>query len=257
MVVERVLILSNFDKNFMPLYITAFIMLVMCISYDVKADNKITMTQSGDNLQLGVDQIGYSNEIKMLDSNSYITASSLNMYLVQYNSHSSYTYPNKITFDEISGVGNQMKLGQGIVWDTLDSETDLDWTHDGSEGGGHEIDISIYGDYNDLAVQQTNQNNAWDGHDFDLHMAGDYNKVIVKQQGNGPKDLDLTIYNDNNDVYVRQKGTSAQHTANITLDGLYGTDLTLLQFGTNGTQNYTISVDCMTVGGCSTSVTQQ
>ena len=161
MVVERVLILSNFDKNFMPLYITAFIMLVMCISYDVKADNKITMTQSGDNLQLGVDQIGYSNEIKMLDSNSYITASSLDMYLVQYNSHSSYTYPNKITFDEISGVGNQMKLGQGIVWDTLDSETDLDWTHDGSEGGGHEIDISIYGDYNDLAVQQTNQNNAW------------------------------------------------------------------------------------------------
>jgi len=219
-------------------------------------DNTITMEQSGNNFQLGIDQIGHSNEIKMLDSNSYITATSLDMYLVQYNSHSSYTYPNKITFDEISGVGNQMKLGQGIVWNTLDSETDLDWTHDGSEGGGHEIDITIYGDYNDLAVQQTNQHNAWDGHDFNLHMAGDYNKVIVKQQGNGPKDLDLTIYNDNNDVYVRQKGTNTPHTANITLDGLYGTDLTLLQFGTSGTQSYTISVDCMTVGGCSTSVTQ-
>ncbi len=219
-------------------------------------DNIISLEQSGDNFQLGIDQIGHSNEIKMLDGNSYITATSLDMYLVQYNSHSSYTYPNKITFDEVDGTGNQMKLGQGIVWNTLDSETDLSWSHDGSEAGGHEIDITMYGDYNDLAVQQTNQHNATDGHDFGLHLAGDYNKVQVKQQGNGPKDLDLTIYNDNNDVYVRQKGTSAQHTANITLDGLYGTDLTLLQFGTNGTQNYTISVDCMTVGGCSTSVTQ-
>lgn len=219
-------------------------------------DNVISIEQSGDNFQLGIEQIGYDNEIKMLDANSYITAGSLGMYLVQFNTHSS-TLANLITFDEISGTGNKMKLGQGISWDALDSETNLDWNHDGDEGGGHEIDITMYGDYNKLAVQQTNQWNATDGHNFDLHLAGDHNEVQIKQQGNASKTTNLTIYNDYNDVFIRQKGTNTPHTANITLDGLYGTDLTLLQFGSSGTQSYTISVDCMTVGGCSTSVTQQ
>ena len=116
-----------------------YICLINCI------DNIISLTQSGDTLELGIEQIGYDNEIKMLDANSYITAGSLGMYLVQFNTSSS-SLPNSIIFDEISGTGNKMKLGQGIVWDVLDSETNLDWSHDGSEGGGHEIDITMYGD---------------------------------------------------------------------------------------------------------------
>tara|TARA_B100001057_G_scaffold271412_1_gene271654 strand:+ start:37926 stop:38666 length:741 start_codon:yes stop_codon:yes gene_type:complete len=220
------------------------------------ADNEINIEQSGDTFQLGVDQVGFDNQILMLDNNSYITASSLDMYLVQVNT-SNTSLPNKIRFDEVSGTGNQMKLGQGVSWDVLNSDTNLDWSDDGDEGGGHEIDITMYGDYNQLAVQQTNQWNAADGHNFDLHLAGDHNEVQIKQQGKASKTTNLTIYNDYNDVYVRQKGTNQPHTANITLDGLYGTDLTLIQFGTSGTQSYTISVDCMTVGGCSTSVIQE
>ena len=219
-------------------------------------DNVINMEQTGDNLQLGIDQYGYNNTVEMLDVNSYITATGLEMYLVQVNTGSS-SLPNSIIFDEISGTGNQMKLGQGIAWDALDSETNLDWNHDGDEGGGHEIDITMYGDYNKLAVQQTNQWNATDGHNFDLHLAGDHNEVQIKQQGKASKTTNLTIYNDYNEVFVRQKGTNTPHTANITLDGLYGTDLNLQQYGTSGTQSYTISVDCMTVGGCSTTVTQE
>lgn len=217
-------------------------------------DNTITMEQSGNNFQLGIDQIGHSNEIKMLDSNSYITASSLDMYLVQYNDHST-ALPNSIIFDEVSGTGNQMKLGQGIDWTTLDSDTDLTWSYDNYEGGGHEIGITLYGDYNQVAVQQTNQATATDGHNFDLHLAGDNNEVIIKQQHDGAKNIDLTIYNDFNDVFIRQKGANATHNANVTLDGLYGTDLILRQFGTI-TQSYSISIDCMTVGGCSTTVQQ-
>lgn len=217
-------------------------------------DNVISLEQSGDNLQLGIDQYGHSNEIEMLDSNSYITASSLDMYLVQYNDDST-ALPNSIVFDEVSGTGNQMKLGQGIDWNTLDSDTDLTWTYDNYEGGGHEIGITLYGDYNQVAVQQTNQTNATDGHDFDLHLAGDNNEVKIKQQSSGAKNIDLTIYNDYNDVFIRQKGANATHNANVTLDGLYGTDLILKQFGTI-TQSYTISIDCMTVGGCSTTVQQ-
>ena len=215
-------------------------------------DNVINMEQTGDNLELGVDQYGYNNTVDMVDNNSYITASNLSMYLVQVNDTAGI---NKILFNEISGTNNQMKLGQGVAWNTLDSETDLSWWYDSWEGGGHEINITLYGDDNDMAVQQTNQGST-SGHNFDLHLAGDNNKVQVKQQSDGVKTTNLTIYNDYNDVYIRQKGNNATHNANITLDGLYGTDLTLKQMSTTN-QTYTLSVDCMTVGGCSTTVTQE
>jgi len=217
-------------------------------------DNVITMEQTGDTFQLGIDQYGHANEVSMLDGNSYITASSLDMYLVQYNTNPS-AMTNTIIFDEVSGSGNQMKLAQGVAWTTLDSDTDLTWYGDLYESGGHDIGITMYGDNNQLAVQQTNQTGASDGHNFDLHLAGDSNEVKIKQQSNGRKNTDLTIYNDYNDVFVRQKGSGATHNATITLDGNYGTDLTLIQMS-NTNQAYTISVNCMTVGGCSTSVTQ-
>ncbi len=215
-------------------------------------DNVISMEQTGDNFQLGIDQYGYNNTVEMLDVNSYINSANLNMYLVQVNDSAG---QNRITFDEVSGSGNQMKLAQGVAWNTLDSDTDLTWWSDGYEGGGHEIDITLYGDNNDMAVQQTNQGSTT-GHSFDLHMSGDGNKVQVKQQSDGDKNLNLTVYNDYNDVFVRQKGNNASHNANITLDGLYGTDLILKQMSTTN-QTYSISIDCMTVGGCSTSVTQE
>ena len=234
------------------LIIAFFILQINILHAD---DNVISLEQSGDNLALGVDQIGYNNQIIMKDDNSYITSASLNIYLVQDN-RSSGALTNKIIFDEVSGTGNKMKLAQGVAWNTLDSDTDLTWWSDDEEGGGHEIGITMYGDYNKLAVQQTNQATATDGHDFNLHLSGDYNEVQIKQQHDGAKNIDLTIYNDYNDVFIRQKGADANHTATITLDGLYGTDLILRQLSTT-TQTYTLSVDCMTVGGCSTIVTQE
>jgi hypothetical protein len=230
------------------LIITFFLLQISILQAD---DNVISVEQSGDNLALGIDQIGYNNQIIMKDDNSYITSSSLSMYLVQHNDSNSI---NKIIFDEVSGSGNQIKLAQGVAWNTLDSDTDLTWWADGYEGGGHEIDITLYGDNNDMAVQQTNQGSTT-GHSFDLHLAGDGNKVQVKQQSDGAKNLNLTIYNDYNDVFVRQKGNNTSHTATITLDGLYGTDLTLKQMSTTS-QTYNLSQTCMTVGGCAVSVTQ-
>lgn len=215
-------------------------------------DNVISLEQSGDNLALGVDQIGYNNKIVMLDNQSYINSSNLNMYLVQVNDSEGL---NKITFDEVSGSGNQMKLAQGVAWNTLDSDTDLTWWADGYEGGGHEIDITLYGDNNDMAVQQTNQGSTT-GHSFDLHLDGDGNKVQVKQQSDGDKNLNLTIYNDYNDVFVRQKGNNASHNANVTLDGLYGTDLILKQMTTTD-QTYNLMQYCGNPAGCIVSITQQ
>ena len=51
-----------------------------------------------------------------------------------------------------------------------------------------------------------------------------------------------------------QKKTGA-HTATITLDGTYGTDLTLTQTGSTA-QTYTLTQTCHTVGGCTVNVTQ-
>ncbi len=238
----------SINKYMKKLIITFFLLQISILQAD---DNVISVEQSGDNLALGIDQIGYNNQIIMKDDNSYITSSSLSMYLVQHNDSNSI---NKIIFDEVSGSGNQIKLAQGVAWNTLDSDTDLTWWADGYEGGGHEIDITLYGDNNDMAVQQTNQGSTT-GHSFDLHLAGDGNKVQVKQQSDGAKNLNLTIYNDYNDVFVRQKGNNTSHTATITLDGLYGTDLTLKQMSTTS-QTYNLSQTCMTVGGCAVSVTQ-
>ena len=65
----------------------------------------------------------------------------------------------------------------------------------------------------------------------------------------------ISFYNDYNDVFVRQKGNNSSHNANITLDGLYGTDLILKQMSTTN-QTYTLTQNCITVGGCAVSVTQ-
>lgn len=244
--------LENLQYYSVKLLIVIIVGLLSIIFPANADDNEIIIEQTGNNLQLGIDQIGFNNKIIMLDSNSYITATSLDMYLVQVNDSSGI---NKIIFDEVSGTGNQMKMAQGAAWNTLDSDTDLTWWIDSYEGGGHEIDITLYGDNNEMAVQQTNQGSTT-GHSFDLHLAGDDNKVQVKQQSDGDKNLNLTIYNDYNDVFVRQKGNNASHNANITLDGLYGTDLILKQMSTTN-QTYTLTQNCLTVGGCAVSVTQE
>jgi hypothetical protein len=75
----------------------------------------------------------------------------------------------------------------------------------------------------------------------------------VEQRGDGAKTLNLTISNDGNDVEVIQKNTG--HTATINLSGSYGTILNLLQQGYTS-QTYSLSQNCLTVGGCSVSVTQ-
>ena len=53
---------------------------------------------------------------------------------------------------------------------------------------------------------------------------------------------------------MMQKGTGA-HSATVTLQGSYETDLTLTQQGST-TQTYTLTQNCATAGGCTVSVTQ-
>lgn len=224
-----------------------FWILALCVGYSLTAlaDNEINIEQTGDNLDLQIDQIGSSNIVQMLDNNSYINSSSLDIWIVQYN----FGYENKIAIDEISGTGNSIKLAQGAGWDSDG------WTTDGYESGGHYIEMDLYGNNNEIQWHQTNQTGSTDGHNFNLHIAGSDNSVIGRQQSDGVKEMELTIYNSFNDVLLRQKGNNATHSADIILDGLYGTDFTLKQLGST-TQSYSISVDCLNPAGCSYNVQQ-
>jgi hypothetical protein len=231
------IILYFFSACLLGVYITA--------SAKANADNEIFIDQSGHNFATIVEQIGANN-------NATVNAdgTTQQLLILQYNDT---TVDNDVTVNT-TGADNDFKLCQGCAFDDPESYTNLDYWYDNLEGGGHSIDLTVTGDRNGISAQQTNQGST-NGHSYDLNLTGDDNEVTTIQQHDGGKTIDLTIYNDDNDVFVRQKGAGANHTATIELDGTYGTDLTLKQF--NSTATYSLTQNCITVGGCSISVTQQ
>jgi len=235
------------DINEIILYFCTLTLLVMYIfaSQKANADNEIFIDQSGNNFAIGVEQIGANN-------NATVNADGTNQQLliIQYNDTA---VDNDVTVNT-TGADNGIKLCQGCAFDYPESYTNHDYWYDNWEGGGHSIDVTVTGDRNGISAQQTNQGST-DGHSYELDLSGDDNEVTTIQQHDGAKTIDLTIYNDDNDVFVRQKGPGATHSATIELDGTYGTDLTLKQF--NSTATYSLTQNCITVGGCSISVTQQ
>lgn len=229
------------------LYCFSIILLVIYIfaSSMAGADNEIFIDQSGNNFATIVEQIGANN-------NTTVNAdgTTQQLLIVQYNDT---IVDNDVTVNT-TGADNDFKLCQGCAFDYPESYTNLDYWYDNLEGGGHSIDLTVTGDRNGISAQQTNQGST-SGHSYNLSISGDDNEVTTIQQHDGGKTIDLTIYNDENDVFIRQKGSGSTHNANVTLDGTYGTDLTLKQF--NSTANYTLQQNCITVGGCSVSVTQE
>lgn len=237
------------DKNEIILYFCTLTLLVVYIftSQKAKADNEIFIDQSGNNFAISAEQIGANN-------NATVTADGTNqeLVIVQYNDS---TVDNDVTVNT-TGDDNNIKLCQGCAFDNPQDYSNHDYTHDNWEYGGHSIDVTVTGNRNGISAQQTNQGNAGsNGHSYELNLTGDDNEVTTIQQHDGAKTIDLTIYNDNNDVFIRQKGSGATHTATVELDGTYGTDLTLKQF--NSTASYSLTQNCVTVGGCSISVTQE
>ncbi len=242
------------DRGFL-LLITAQVLVTIAFLFltsPVWGDNQISIEQSGDDLNMDISQTGANNTVKLLDENSYINMSSLDLLIKQINYT---TAENQVVIDEMSGSGNLVRICQGCAWVNGGSSTDHSTSYDGYEGGGHYVELDLYGSGNRVSGHQTNQGST-NGHNFELHLAGDDNDVTWRQQSDGAKDIDLTIYNDDNEVLLRQKGNGANHNMTIELDGTYGTDLTLIQLGTT-TQSYTLQQNCLTVGGCSVTITQQ
>src|SRR6056300_1214800 len=195
--------------------------IILLIASSLQADNEISIVQSGGtNTDLKVNQLGSNNTIKMYDAYSYINGNNFQMELYQNNDG---TEENVIDLWHLDGNNNSIRWGQG---GKLDDASDTTFYYDGSESGGHYANLDIH---------------------------GSNNNVYVEQRGDGDKTINLTISNDGNDVQVVQKNTG--HTATINLSGSDPTTLNLLQQGYTS-QSYSLSQNCITVGGCSVSVTQ-
>ena len=260
------------------------IVLTICIailgfSFANAGDNHIHIDQvnDGDNFDLSIDQIGYNNKVDFSFNHSNNTID-----LLQYGNDNYFGYTDTWGSGyswggDIDGVGNNIEVRQKCsttacndndfqlhVWgDNNDvvfgqgyennNSLTPNWNYDGTEPGGNFVRLDIHGDNNEFKGSQK-QDSSSISHDLTANIYGDGNDVYVRQMQNGNKDLTLTIYNDDNEVTINQKNNGA-HNATITLNGTQPTDLSLSQVG-NTTQNYTLSQNCITSGGCSVTVTQ-
>jgi len=236
----------NYKIKLSTVFIILTLIIVGLISLLVNADNEINIVQSGGtNTDLKVNQLGSNNTIKMYDAYSYINGNNFQMELYQNNDG---TEENVIDLWHLDGNNNSIRWGQG---GKLDDASDTTFYYDGNESGGHYANLDIHGSNNNVAGWQANSGNG--GHTYNQLIFSSYNDVYVEQRGDGDKTINLTISNDGNDVQVVQKNTG--HTATINLSGSDPTTLNLLQQGYTS-QSYSLSQNCITVGGCSVSVTQ-
>ena len=253
------------------------------------ADNEIAITQvaQGDNLELDITQQGFNNDVffsigdgdninveimqrghnnEIGYANDYPSWGSgvswggdidfddqeLKLYQNCTKSASAGCEKNDIQFHISYGTDNKLWWAQGYV---IDSRTDTSWTYDNSEGGGHNVTVDIHGDNNSVVGHQRNCSaGSCDGHSARIYLYGDDNDVFGQQQADGSKEFYLTINNDDNTVDYLQDGTG-EHNATITITGSQPTTLDLTQHS-NSTQNYTLTQNCVTSGGCSITVTQ-
>jgi len=238
--------MKNTEEYF--LYTCTAILLICYIfaSGQSRADNEIFVTQAGDYLVLGAEQIGDNNTATVS-----VFGYNQQLLIIQDNDTN---VENSVSVTAL-GDNNLMRFCQGCAWEVEESETEHGTTNDGIEGAGHTVQVGVFGSGNRVSGSQTNQGST-SGHEFNLTISADDNDVQFKQQSDGVKTVDLTIYNDENEVRIRQHGNGATHTASIELDGTYGTDLTLKQLGVT-TQSYSLQQNCLTAAGCSVSVIQQ
>ena len=257
------------------LYI-GWLILASYASLLIANDNEVYINQVGNNFDLTINQTGYNskvdfsvgganNVVDLLQQGNgayigYTTAwgSGLtwggdfdgdynNLKIVQTCNQSS-CGGDRFEF-HIQGDDNDVDFYQGY---RVDADGTLHQIDD-YEYGGHFTRLDIHGDNNKFLGSQR-ANDSGHEHSNITYIYGDYNDVYTRQESNQNKTLSLTIYNDYNDIDMIQKG-SATHSATVSINGLYATDLHMLQQGTTA-QTYSLTQDCQTVGGCSVSVTQ-
>ncbi len=211
-------------------------------------DNEITIKQEGDNFDLDIKQIGYSNVVKQWTSSEGIDGSDNTIIIKQARDRGNGTQPNTIELRRLWGDGNTLKLGQGYQ-----VGTNGNFSRDNAEYGDTFAHINITGDNNQvLMTQRTNSNSS--GHEYWLHLEGDNNDIYTVQREGGSQYINLDIYNDYNEVDLRQTN-NGDHYMSVILRGTEPTDISVIQNGWNS-KSYSITNYCYTSGGCNVSVSQ-
>ena len=235
------------------------------ISTPVVSDNlDLTLEQRGYNQEIyfsigGADnvidilQTGANNTVKWTDTwgSGYSWGGDLdgtdNAITIKQNTTTGNSPTNNYFGFHIQGNNNTVTFGQGYAV----SDTGV-FNIDNDEYGGMYVRLDIHGNYNTFIGAQRNDDSG-DTIQAYINIYSSYNDIYTHQR-QGDHYLSLTTNNDYNDAWIKQEG-SGSHSATITLNGSYPTDLYLLQ-QTSTNQSYTLTQDCQTVGGCSVSVTQ-
>ena len=219
----------------------------------VLADNEINLTQSGNNLNLTIDQIGGNNYIGGISNLSFSgdISGSDNEIVIHQEHKQVGTFRNEVQIYDFDGSNNYVEIRHGSDrWNGFGTTPRTDDT----EYSGHEYTLDLDGDNNTILGAQRNPDDT--GQWAQVGVYADNNEVHTIQGNYNDKNLQVYIWNDDNTVDVRQHGTK-EATAYVDLTGAYGTTFTLEQNNTTNAVNYTVFQNCQTAGGCSISVTQQ
>lgn len=224
-------------------------MVSLLLSPFAKADNLIELKNvESDDLDLTIEQVGANNTIQCYQDNWCYIKDSVTIDFKQVNTTTS---ENVLEIWHIEDGNNTIRWGQGV---SLNNKNSTTWVYDGTEGGGHYARIDVHGGDNNFIGYQQNAGDTT-GHIFTSLIFSDNNDIWVRQKNNGQKELNLYTTSDGNTIEVLQKTNGGEHTANINLHGSQPTTLSLIQQGQTD-QSYSITQNCVTVGGCTISVQQ-
>ena len=233
-------------------------LLFFSLSSIAYADNIVSITQIGDDLDVNISQIGENNTItKNIWTVSYDLQGDDNEFDLRQKNTTNNSQVNYQGF-HIVGDDNTVRVGQGYAdYGSLATVANQDWDTDNWEGGGNTVMIDIHGNDNILNIGQRNGSQGnYDGHDVTAYIYGDDNTARTVQVHDGAKDLTLTLIGDDHTVYAEQRGTG-DHNMTVHLTNGSAPYSAFLKQNSSTTQNYTLTGTCNTGGGCSISVTQQ
>ena len=223
---------------------------------DGQTSSTMTAEQLGSDNTMYLDNHGDDNNIYAIQKthNSImdleIDYDSNTVYARQRCSRGSNCEQDHMILNAYTANNNTIKMGQGY-----NISTSGNWEYDGTEYGGHYMNLLVTGDRNNITLSSRN-NDSNTEHTQNVNVYSDDNNVQIQQTHGHDKTATLNIYNDDNTVLWKQI-KNAGHTGTVSLNGSYGTNLSVTQKSNSTAQSYSLSQTCNTVGGCSISVTQE
>ena len=222
----------DFDKNtkyFLIAGWSLFFLLILISDNLYAGDNHVHIEQvnGGDDININALQVGTNNEIRFSTDHNNNTFN-----LLQYGAN------NKISWVPYWGSGKGWGGDVDGVSNTLNVEQ-----HDGATYGGH-----IWGNSNQVDIYQ----NGTHTHYLDIHVDSVDHDIWQEDGGSHYSHIYYNV-SDNSNTNCKKEIKS---NARVVLRGNRPTTLNLLQDSAVN-KTYQITQNCVTVGGCNISVTQQ